>query len=79
MEKKKTKKDLSFYMGNVAIIFVTLMFSFFPLYVSDRYYYIRHDKLYAFYVLASLLVIVMGSVLLTHYNKRDKENKILLH
>ena len=63
-------------MGNVAIVFVTLMFSLFPLYLSDRYYYIRHDKLYAFYVLASLLVIVMGSVLLTHYNQRDKENKI---
>ena len=63
-------------MGNVAIIFVTLMFSLFPLYLSDRYYYIRHDKLYAFYVLASLLLIFMGGVILTHYNKRDKENKI---
>ena len=63
-------------MGNVAIVFVTLMFSFFPLYLSDRYYYIRHDKLYAFYVLASLLVIAMGNVFLIHYNKKDKENKI---
>ena len=63
-------------MGNVSIIFVTLMVSFFPLYVSDRYYYIRHDKLYAFYVLASLLLIFMGGVILTHYNQRDKENKI---
>lgn len=63
-------------MGNVSIIFVTLMVSFFPLYVSDKYYYIRHDKLYAFYVLASLLLILMGGVILTHYNQRDKENKV---
>ena len=74
--EKKNKKTLSHYMGNVAIVFVTLMFSFFPLYLSDRYYYIRHDKLYAFYVLASLLVIAMGNVFLIHYNKKDKENKI---
>lgn len=63
-------------MGNVSIAFVTLMVSFFPLYISDKYYYIRHDKLYAFYVLAGLLVICLGGIFLTHYNNKEKEKII---
>lgn len=73
MVKKKKRKSLSYYTGNVSIIFVTLMVSFFPLYLSDRYYYIRHDKLYAFYALAGILVIAMGCVLLTNYTPKEKK------
>lgn len=75
----KTTKTTSFnkLMGNVSIAFVTLMVSFFPVYVSDKYYYIRHDKLYTFYVLASFLVICLGGVFITHYNSQKKETKII--
>ena len=52
-------------------IYLVLMFSFFPLFLSDKYSRIRHDKYYVFLILTGALVISAGtSYLITRHEDR---------
>lgn len=46
--------------------FLLAMFTLFPLFYTDYYYNIRHDKYYFFLVVTAVLVLMIGAVAITN-------------
>lgn len=74
---KKIKKTAKYYkwLKYIGISFAAIMLAVFPLYLSDRYFNARHDKLYLFYFLAGVL-IVATAVVYIFFDDRKKADKI---
>ena len=75
--KKTTTKTAKYYtrLKYMGISFSAIMLAIFPLYLSDRYFNARHDKLNLFYFLAGVLV-VSTAVVYIFFDDRKKEDKI---
>lgn len=67
--------DYRYICKMLTTIFAGLMVSVFPLYLSDGYFYARHDKLNAFYILSSAL-IVLCTVSYILFDKRTPAEKL---
>ena len=75
--KKTTTKTAKYYtrLKHIGISFSAIMLAIFPLYLSDRYFNARHDKLNLFYFLAGALVVATAVVYI-FFDDRKKEDKI---
>ena len=74
---KNKKSDFGFYtlLKYFGIAFSSLMVSLFPLFLTNRYFNIRHDKLYLFYILGGLLVFSVIAVFV-FFDNRTREEKL---
>lgn len=52
-----------------SVSFTALMFSLFPVFLTDGYFNIRHDKLNLFYSLASVLLVLSAVAFILFYKK----------
>lgn len=75
--KKTTTKTAKYYtrLKYIGISFSAIMLAIFPLYLSDRYFNARHDKLNLFYFLAGVLVAATAVVYI-FFDDRKKKDKI---
>ncbi|MGN0476234.1 MAG: O-antigen ligase family protein [Ruminococcus sp.] len=75
--KKTGTKTAKYYtrLKYIGISFSAIMLAVFPLYLSDRYFNARHDKLNLFYFLAGVLVVATAVVYI-FFDDRKKEDKI---
>ena len=51
--------------------FLLAMFTLFPLFYTDYYYNIRHDKYYFFLVVTAVLVLMIGAVAITNSDSQS--------
>lgn len=73
-EKKKII-NFGYYklLKYIGVAFSSLMVSLFPLFLTNRYFNIRHDKLYLFYILSGLLAIGVTAVFILFDNRTEEE------
>ncbi len=55
--------------------FLLAMFTLFPLFYTDYYYNIRHDKYYFFLVVTAVLVLMIGAVAITNSDSQSGTKK----
>lgn len=72
MSKKKPKKNTLSPRQKVVGAYLTLMFGVFPVFCTDGFFNIRHDRYYFFLVLSGLLLLFWGITLLAG----DRKNAI---
>jgi O-antigen ligase len=71
----KNKLNHKYISKLIAVFFAGLMVTAFPLYLTDGYFNIRHDKLNLFYILSSALIL-LTAVSYIFFDKRSKEEKL---
>ncbi|MGN1131379.1 MAG: hypothetical protein ACI4RL_00625, partial [Ruminococcus sp.] len=77
-KNKKTGTQTAKYytrLKYIGISFSAIILAVFPLYLSDRYFNARHDKLNLFYFLAGVLMVATAVVYI-FLDDRKKEDKI---
>ena len=52
--------------------FLLAIFTLFPLFYTDYYYNIRHDKYYFFLVVTAVLVLMIGAVAITNSDSQSR-------
>ncbi len=75
---KKQKKKGCIYrtvQKYTGVIYTLLMVSIFPVFLTERYFNIRHDKLYMFYFLSGILIIAC-TIAFLFLSDRSREQKI---
>lgn len=71
--KNETSSKPKYLVKNALInYYLVAMFAFFPLYYSNQYSNIRHDKYNIFILFSSMLVIVEFVIILSSYTKSNK-------
>ena len=56
-------------------IFLLVMFTVFPLFYTDYYYNIRHDKYYFFLFATDALLLMLGAVAITKSDSASAKNE----
>lgn len=76
-DKKLKEKGYKYrtFQKYTGIIFTSLMVFIFPVFLTNRYFNIRHDKLYMFYFFSGILIIVC-TVAVLFFGDRSREQKI---
>ncbi len=73
MSKKKAAPAAKYRVKNALVnYYLVLMFTLFPLFFTQQYSNIRHDKLYLFIVLSLMLIFGEGIVLLVSLSDRER-------
>lgn len=79
MNDKVKKSKYKKFIETIGTGFAIIMLSFFPIFITDKYFNIRHDKLYAFYVLCGALVMVSAVILLCFNNRKSHIKEAFCH
>ena len=74
--KSKTVKERYRVKNALINYYLVLMFTVFPLFFANKYYSIRHDKLFVFLMFSGILIVVESIILLCNLFSKTNEDKL---
>lgn len=74
--KSKTVKERYRVKNALINYYLVLMFTVFPLFFANKYYSIRHDKLFVFLIFSGILIVVESIILLCNLFSKTNEDKL---